>query len=112
MEYIGTLFFIVIVILGIDLLYNSGDLGGYFVKLAMRMLGLYGEEKHQGEDESFIGAYAEVSRPFEQIGIHFQGHVKLNGVEWKALCKNGKLSPGTIVVVKNMSNLTLEVKPK
>ena len=58
----------------------------------------------------FIGSSAEVLTQFQQIGDHFEGRVKLNGVQWKALCKSNELSPGTIVIVKKICNLTLEVE--
>ena len=106
MEYIGTVLLVIVA----ALLYPE-PFGG-LIKCIMRRTGLYGDEKYQENDEQFMGSYAEVSKPFQQVGTYFQGHVKLNGVEWKALCRIGQLSPGTPVIIKKISNLTLEVEPK
>ncbi|MDU9049539.1 MAG: NfeD family protein [Candidatus Electrothrix sp. Rat3] len=106
MEYIG----IILLVIVAALLYAE-PFGG-LIKCIMRKIGLYGDEKYQENDEQFIGSYAEVSKPFQKVGTYFQGYVKLNGVEWKALCRIGQLSSGTPVIIKNISNLTLEVEPK
>ncbi|WPD22209.1 MAG: NfeD family protein [Candidatus Electrothrix scaldis] len=111
MEILGILFIIIVLAFRFADLLSSDPFGG-MIKWIMRKLGLYGDEKYQEEDDHFTGSYAVVSRPFQQIGDSFQGHVKLNGVEWKALCRSSQLSEGTPVIVKNMSNLTLEVEPR
>ncbi len=83
------------------------------IKKIMKKLGLYGDSiQAPEEDDENVGSTAEVLEPFILASKGFEGRVKLNGVSWKAICKTSKLAPGTIVVIKKVSNLTLEVEPK
>ena len=67
------------------------DVLAHLIAWIMRRIGLYGGEKYQDENDQFIGSTAEVSRKFKQVGMYFEGYVKLNGVQWKALCRTGQL---------------------
>jgi membrane protein implicated in regulation of membrane protease activity len=106
-----------------DILFCAMDL----VKFMMRIFGLHGNENYQSEaghqlanstagttnlDEQFVGSLAETSEQFKEVGTWFEGRVKLHGVSWKAVCRTAALPPGTIVTVKKLVNLSLEVEPQ
>ncbi len=124
-EGLLTFVLIVVAVFAVADLVCSFDFG--IIKFIMRKLGLYGDIAHQAQEIRSnnkisaqsdidniqnIGASAEVIEPFTLVGNGFEGRVKLNGVSWKALCRTSELALGTIVVVKKMSNLTLDVEKK
>ena len=110
MEYIWA---VLVVIIALILVVELAELGILtLLRHVMRRLGLYGRATYQERDEELIGSYAEVLTPFQPVGASFAGHVKLNGVQWQAVCRTAALLPGTIVTVSRLSNLTLEVEPK
>jgi membrane protein implicated in regulation of membrane protease activity len=57
--------------------------------------------------ENIIGSTGTVTRPLDP-----EGYVKVQGVLWKAICKESELAVGYEVVVIGMEGLRLIVKPK
>jgi membrane protein implicated in regulation of membrane protease activity len=61
----------------------------------------------RGHIEAMIGCEGVVTRSLDPVG-----HVKVQGVLWKAHCDEGHLEKGTPIVVQEVDGLKLRVAPQ
>ena len=114
-ETLIIVFLILIIVAIIDVSFLPLELG--FIQIAkyvLKKLNLYGEEKdvfRDGESlDNYAGLIGTTLNLFEKKGNIYQGKIKLNGVNWSAICEDEVLNKDTPVKIVKQDGLILKVK--